>query len=185
MQETTNIHSIVASIRNGTFDTTSVFIPYNLDYLVKERLRYLITAFLIILLFVYLISYAIIVDAFYYWHVDIYVVIGIFTIALFLFIGVFLLKHTINKHLLIRSIQQMNEPIFGIYLIDHLLLEIRHKDFIYFHRDQIQEIILCEKKGNDTYIELLILKDNRTKVIGFKTDQTDFDLVGWINDAIV
>ena len=86
-----------------------------------------------------------------------------------------------KKHRLIQQIEQTEGSKYGIYLFDNLFIELRLNDHISFYRDQVNEIILCEKKGKDTYVEIKIAEDDMNKIIGFKTDDTHFDLVEWIN----
>ena len=89
--DTFDVASIIRSLRNDQkLDLApTAFIPQSL--ISKEReapiLHYSLTNYFVILISNHLCA---IIDAYYYWHIDIYVIIGLLTIFLFLFLGIFL-----------------------------------------------------------------------------------------------
>lgn len=161
------------------------FIPSNASILYKQHQSYLIGAILFSCLFIYLFYNAVFVDAVYYWHVDLPVVIGL--LIVFLFGGAALV--CIYQYIsLSKSIQlfleQPNQIIYGVIITDEYYFENTPTVYHIIPKANIIRIDHEEMKpNNEIYLEFLLDMGEHIEVRGIFYKPTDFDLKSWVSES--
>lgn len=169
--------------KNEFSELGGTFIPFNSVQIYKQHQFYLVSAISFGLLFCFLSYNAWYIDAIYYWHIDLPVVIGILVITLFLLLFLF----SINQYIKISKtlqllLQNPNEKCYGVLITDDYYFEKSPNEYHIIPRANIVKVDYEETNKDSIYLELLLDLGNHYKIKGLTYKETEYDIRSWIKN---
>ncbi len=164
-----------ASLQAGTF------IPFSPSDYFKQQQIILLGAFLFGFIGVYLAINAFWVDAVYYWHIDMPVIIGTLMILIYfiIFTRLAINYYKFNKVIQVYFKDPQKCP-YGVLITDQYYFENTPESYHIIARDNIINIDYEEVRSERYYLELLIDDGNDYILQGIHFDPVVFDMKAWV-----
>jgi len=160
----------------------STFVPHNPASFYANQKWTLFSGSLSLFLF-FLLSYnAIAIDAVYYWHIDTPVILGLATISIFLFIGLY----QINKFREMDKVMKLflidpQQVSYGVIITDEYYFEKAPDAYHIIAKSNIIGLDYEEEYPNgEMYLELLVEEEKGIEVRGVIYNPQHFDLKAWL-----
>ena len=157
------------------------FIAYSPLFLYKQYQYYLGGAILFGLLFLYLFYNAVFVDAVYYWHVDLPVVMGFVIIFVFLLIFTILLQKFLKTDKIIKTfLANPDQSPYGVIITEEYYFENNPNEYHIISRSNIIRIDYEEETEKEIYLEIILDTGKAIEVRGIRYQKDEFDVKNWI-----
>lgn len=168
--------------QNKAHELEGKFIAASPSILYQQHQFYLWGTIVFGLLFAYLLYNAWVVDAVYYWHIDMPVVVGVLVIFLFLVIGLILFKKYLELYQVIKKFLENPTQIpYGVIITDEYYFENTPDAHHIIPRANIIKIDHEELRENgEIYLELLVELEDRIVARGVSYKESEFDFKTWI-----
>lgn len=171
------------AFRQGKADTLEgTFIPSSPSILYQQHQYYLIGSIFFGLLFLYLFYNIWYVDAVYYWHVDVPVIIGLIIVFAFLIASIYCLYSYLTLSNSIKLfLEQPNQNIYGAIITEEYYFENTPTVYHIIPRANIIRIDYEElQPNNEIYLEILLDMEDHIEVRGLFYLASKFDIKAWI-----
>jgi hypothetical protein len=167
---------------NTTEDLGGVFIPFSTLELYKRKHLLMTGIATFGFLSIYILYNALYIDAIYYWHIDLPVILGFLWISIY-FLIFFRLLHNFwtNNKVLKKILTNPDESPYGVLITDDYYFENNIGIYHIIPRDNILRIDYEETRKSNIYLELLIDIGDNLEVQGITYKKEEFDMKEWIN----
>jgi hypothetical protein len=158
-----------------------LFIPFAPKDYLKEQRTLLLAALSFGIIGLYLAINALHVDAVYYWHIDIVVIVGLLTISIYFVLFFKLLSSYLTFNKVLKEFDKDPKKCpFGVLITPQYYFENTPKSYHIVARENIVKIDYEENKNEGYYLELLIDNGEDYTLQGFHFDPSVFDLKAWV-----
>lgn len=169
---------------NEAYLQDGTFIPFSPHDYFKQQQLILTGAVLFGIIGLYLAYNAFWVDAVYYWHIDLPVIIG--TVMILIYFVIFLrLTYKYYQFNQVTKVyfKEPNKCPFGILITDDYYFENTPGTFHIIARDNIVKIDYEEQRKDGYYLELLIEEDEDYILQGISYKPNEYDIKAWVHGA--
>ena len=163
-------------------DLGGVFIPFSTLELYKRQHLLIIGMTLFGIISFYMLYNALFIDAIYYWHIDLPVLLGFIWISIYFFIFSRISYNFFSNNKILKKILANPEQNpYGVLITEDYYFENTLGIFHIIPRENILSINYEERRKDKIYLELVIDIENEIEIQGITYKKEEFDIKEWVN----
>lgn len=171
--------------KNYTNVPHQAFVPYNPEVHYTNQKWALVGGLTSIIIFIYLLYNALVIDSIYYWHVDLPVIVGLCVVSIFSILAFFFFVRYRQLDEILKSfIQNPDISQYGSLLTSEYYFELTPEAYHIIPKENILRIDYEEVRSEEeVYIELLIESADQIEVRGVVYNPKEVDLKKWVEKS--